>query len=95
MSKFNEKEWQEFLDNMTPGYSRTVNNNKLKNTQDKNMNNLNNQSNQSNKTVEQMNKMTEEEFRDFLNYSKQGKQMVQTIAKNYMESKNQKTLKKK
>ena len=39
MSKFKAEEWQNYLDNMIPGYSRTVNNNKIGNTQDKNMNN--------------------------------------------------------
>ena len=37
MSKDNEKGWQEYLDNSIPGYSRRVNLNKIKNTQENNM----------------------------------------------------------
>lgn len=38
MSKFKAEDWKNYLDNMIPGYSRTVNN-KIGDTQDKNMNN--------------------------------------------------------
>lgn len=39
MSRFKEEEWQKYLDNMVPGYSRKVSNSKINNIQYKNIDN--------------------------------------------------------
>ena len=67
MNKFKVEEWQKFLDNSIPGYSRTVNIKNLNNTKLSNLNSGNSQSNQQIKSTLAKSKGQQNIRRDFFN----------------------------